>query len=72
MELGIGAMRPDIARKGNRLAFVSMGTDSDIWKFEAGVGPTPVVSSSLFDLDPQLSPDGTAHRAGQRTLRQRP
>jgi eukaryotic-like serine/threonine-protein kinase len=58
MELGIGAMRPDIARKGNRLAFVSMGMDSDIWKFEAGVGPMPVVSSSLFDLDPQLSPDG--------------
>jgi Tol biopolymer transport system component/tRNA A-37 threonylcarbamoyl transferase component Bud32 len=58
LELGIGAMRPDIARKGNRLAFVSIGTDSDIWKFEAGVGPTPVVSSSLFDLDPYLSPDG--------------
>ena len=58
MELGIGAMRPNIARTGNRLAFVSLGTDSDIWRFEAGVGPTPVVSSSLFDLDPQLAPDG--------------
>jgi serine/threonine protein kinase/Tol biopolymer transport system component len=58
MDLGIGAMRPHIARTGNRLAFVSIGSDSDIWRFEAGVGPTPVVSSNLFDLDPHLSPDG--------------
>jgi Tol biopolymer transport system component len=58
MELGIGALRPSVARTGNRLAFVSIGVDSDIWKFEAGAGPTPIVSSNLFDLDPQLSPDG--------------
>jgi Tol biopolymer transport system component len=58
VELGIGAMRPEIARRGNRFAFVNIGMDSDIWKFEAGVGPTPVVSSNLFDLDPTLSPDG--------------
>ena len=58
MELGIGVIRPDIARTGHRLAFVSIGADSDIWKFEAGIGPTPLVSSNLFDLDPHLSPDG--------------
>ena len=58
LELGIGPMRPAMARTGNRLAFVSMGTDADVWKFEAGAGPTPIVSSNLVDLDPQLSPDG--------------
>jgi Tol biopolymer transport system component/tRNA A-37 threonylcarbamoyl transferase component Bud32 len=58
MELGIGALRPSVALTGNRLAFVSIGADPDIWKFEGGAGPTPIVSSTLFDLDPHLSPDG--------------
>jgi Tol biopolymer transport system component len=72
MELGIGPLRPSVARTGNRLAFVSIGADSDIWKFEAGAGPTPIVSSNLFDLDPQLSPDGTRIAlASERTGRSR-
>ena len=72
MELGIGALRPSVARTGNRLAFVSLGSDTDIWKFEAGVGPTPIVSSNLFDLDPQLSPDGRRIAlASERTGRSR-
>jgi Tol biopolymer transport system component len=72
MELGVGALRPSVARTGNRLSFVSIGADTDIWKFEAGAGPTPIVSSNFFDLDPQLSPDGKRIAlASERTGRSR-
>jgi eukaryotic-like serine/threonine-protein kinase len=59
VELGNGGFRPAVSRLGNRLAYARLGVDSDIWKFEAGAGPTPIASSSLLDLDAMLSPDGS-------------
>jgi eukaryotic-like serine/threonine-protein kinase len=73
LELGLGGLRPDISRAGNRLAYARLRVDSDIWKFEAGAGPVPVASSSLLDIDAHLAPDGTrlalaSERSGRREI----
>ena len=58
LELGAYGVRPDVSRVGNRLVYFRLTTDSDIWKFERGGGPVAVASSSVLDVDAQLSPDG--------------
>jgi Tol biopolymer transport system component/predicted Ser/Thr protein kinase len=60
---------PAISRVGNRLAYVQGGSDRDIWKFEAGGAAKNFISSTLFDSNPQFSPDGkriafASNRAG--------
>ena len=58
LELGAYGFRPDVSRSGNRLVYFRLNSDSDIWKFERGGGPVAVASSSVLDVDAQLSPDG--------------
>ena len=60
---------PAISRVGNRLAYVQGGSDRDIWKFDAGGAAKNFISSTLFDANPQFSPDGkriafASNRAG--------
>ena len=56
---GPQAQHPATARVGNRLAYVQGGLDPDIWKWEAGAAAKNFISSTLPDLNPQFSPDGT-------------
>jgi Tol biopolymer transport system component len=56
---------PSIARQGNRMAYVQSVADLDIWRAPgptAGPGlklpPTKVISSTHWDSNPQISPDG--------------
>jgi serine/threonine protein kinase/sugar lactone lactonase YvrE len=49
---------PTVSRDGSMIAFGSSGWNLDIWKLEPD-GATPFLSSTLDDLDPQFSPDGT-------------
>jgi len=66
--LGIGgnASDPTISGQGNRLAYVEVGYDTDIWRIEMpnsgsqGVRRTKVISSSQRDENPQYSPDGNS------------
>jgi Tol biopolymer transport system component len=53
---GSQAQHPAISRVGNRLAYVQVGIDIDIW--EAGAAAKNFISSTLFELSPQFSPDG--------------
>jgi Tol biopolymer transport system component len=56
---GVGATDPAIGRARHRLAFARGHFDTDIYRFEAGRAPQPVLTSSLADLDQDYSPDGT-------------
>jgi Tol biopolymer transport system component len=48
-----------VSRTGNRLAYVRVDDNSDLWKFQPGAQPTTYCSSNSPDYDPQFSPDGT-------------
>ncbi len=56
---GVGATDPAIGRAQHRLAFTRGHVDTDIYRFEAGRAPQPVLTSSLADFDQDYSPDGT-------------
>ena len=56
---GAGATDPAIGRAKHRLAFARGHLDTDIYRFEAGRAPEPVLTSSLADFDQEYSPDGT-------------
>jgi Tol biopolymer transport system component len=58
LELAAVAEFPAVSAAGHSLLFTRGGGDVDIWKFEDGMGPVSVLSSTTTDFDPQLSPDG--------------
>jgi Tol biopolymer transport system component len=55
---GRGAMYPATAAFRDRLAFTQNDWDLDIYGFEAGRAPWPVVASSFEESTPSFSPDG--------------
>lgn len=56
-----GGMYPSASATGHRLAFVQAGWDIHLWRFgQGGTGsPESLLPSTLVDVNPQLSPDGT-------------
>jgi serine/threonine protein kinase/Tol biopolymer transport system component len=52
------AWLPDVARRGDRLAFVRNDANSDLWKIERSGAPVVLASSTFNEYDPQFSPDG--------------
>jgi Tol biopolymer transport system component len=61
---GARAVRPTVARKGNRMAYTNFTYTSDIWRAElpvAGAKPAPpakFITSTELEEGPQYSPDG--------------
>ena len=55
---GFNAFHPAIAASRDRLAFVRVGSQADVYRFEAGRPPAAVATSSFSDFSPHLSPDG--------------
>ncbi len=64
VEAGPGMVTPAVARRGDRLAFVSGVVDTNIWvtstQSVAGgaLGGAAVINSTKLDTSPQFSPDG--------------
>jgi Tol biopolymer transport system component/DNA-binding winged helix-turn-helix (wHTH) protein len=66
LPLGVGgrALRPTVARKGDRMAYTNVNYTSEIWRAElptAGAKPSPplkFITSSELEEGPQYSPDG--------------
>ena len=56
---GAHASYPSIAPAGNRLAFSRELRNYDIWRYRPGGAPEPLITSSLDELWPAFSPDGT-------------
>ncbi len=76
---GSSVISPAIARQGNRMAYVQLKGDADIWRFEVkghtGSKSTPVkfIASTLQDLSQQYSADGQrivfiSDRSGSREI----
>ena len=55
---GRGASGPSTAGSRDRLAFVRGFWDPDIYRFQPGAPPTPLVESTFADFAAQYSPDG--------------
>ena len=55
---GFGAQHPSIAAARDRLVFIRDFTDVEIHEFEEGRPPRPLLASSFWDFNPNLSPDG--------------
>ena len=77
--LGAGGVFPAISKQGNRLAFATSPTQTNIWRIKvAGPGgkagpPTKLISSTRTDVFPQYSPDGekiafASTRSGSRQV----
>lgn len=76
--VGAAALEPTISAQGNRLAFVQMEYDLDIWRIDlsAPAGrkpPTKFISSTKFDNNQEFSPDGrkiafSSNRSGKWAL----
>jgi len=49
---------PSISRLGNRLAYTRFTESEDLWKLHPGGRPEAVGSSTLWDRDAELSPNG--------------
>jgi serine/threonine protein kinase len=64
---GLGAMDPVISSAGARLAFTRSFSNIDVYRFQQGRSPEPVVSSSFADGQAKFSPDG--HRLAFCTTR---
>jgi len=67
---GLLASSPSVAPTAGRLAFSRVRRNLDIWRFRPSSPPTPLIASSLDDLSPQFSPDGskivfTSARSGE-------
>jgi serine/threonine protein kinase len=70
---GYGAMRPVVAARRDRLAFVKDLKDKDIYRFQVGRADEPVITSSYDEQDPEFSPDGrtvafVSQRSGLREI----
>ena len=55
---GLGAAMPAMARSRDRLAFVRIVVDIDVYAFQAGHPSVPLLVSSFFELETRFSPDG--------------
>jgi Tol biopolymer transport system component len=55
---GIQTRQPAVAPAGNRLAFSRSAVNYDIWRYQLGGVPRPLLASSLHELGAQFSPDG--------------
>ena len=56
--IGAGAAFPFVSPQSRRLVFVRWHNEEDIYAFEPGGPPRPVIVSSLDDREPSYSPDG--------------
>jgi Tol biopolymer transport system component/tRNA A-37 threonylcarbamoyl transferase component Bud32 len=76
---GPGAGNPAVSSRGNRLAYESVSTDTNIWRYwlprqgEAARAPERVLSSTWLDSEGHISPDGTriafsSTRSGAREI----
>ena len=55
---GLGAAMPAAALSRDRLAFVRIVVDIDVYAFQAGRPSVPLLVSSFFELETRFSPDG--------------
>jgi len=55
---GVRAAQPATGASRNRLAFTNLGDNTDIFRFEPGHSPQPLLASSLSDQGGQYSHDG--------------
>jgi Tol biopolymer transport system component len=55
---GLRSIRPSTTASRDRLVFVRMLLDTDVYRFEAGRLAEPVLASSSLDHNPHFSPDG--------------
>ena len=55
---GVNAVFPSITPAGDRLVFARLIDNTDIYRFDAGRSARAVAQSSVFDGNPQFSPDG--------------
>jgi WD40 repeat protein len=58
VELATRAAFPATARSQDRLAFVRVDLDIDIYRLQSGGSPTPLIASTFDERHPQYSPDG--------------
>jgi eukaryotic-like serine/threonine-protein kinase len=70
---GPAAARPSTSRALDRLVFVHMIDNSDVWRLDLGEEPRPILRSSFNDIEPQFSPDGrrlvfTSYRTGEAEI----
>jgi hypothetical protein len=68
LELAGAAVAPATAGSRDRLAFARLTGDADVYRFEPGGTPRPLVHSTLLERLPSLSPDGRriAYQAGDQ------
>ena len=57
-EVGIGLLAPAVARKGNRLAYTTRLSDTNIWRADFNGASRALTTSIQMDTGPQISPDG--------------
>jgi len=55
---GLGAVMPAISRTRDRLAFVRIVVDTDVYRFRPGQPSVPVLASSFLEAEARFSPDG--------------
>ena len=55
---GVGAMDPATVLSRDRLAFTRSFLDIDVYRFQPGRPPEPLVTGPFGDLEAQFSPDG--------------
>jgi Tol biopolymer transport system component len=55
---GTNSFNPATTTSRNRLVFVRLLTNDDVYRFEAGRPAEPVLASSFADYNPHFSPDG--------------
>jgi Tol biopolymer transport system component/DNA-binding winged helix-turn-helix (wHTH) protein len=65
------AFAPSASPGANHLVYEKSLLDADIWRYRAGGGLEPLITSSLSDFAPQYSPDGSkiafcSNRSGER------
>ena len=55
---GLGAAMPATTLSTDRLAFVRIVVDTDVYRFQAGHPSQPVLASSFLETETRFSPDG--------------
>ena len=55
---GLGAAMPATTLSSDRLAFVRIVVDTDVYRFQAGRPSQPVLASSFLETETRFSPDG--------------
>ncbi len=58
VELAGAAFSPSTVNSRDRLAFVRLAGDRDIYRLRPGGSPTPFIQSTFNEVHPQYSPDG--------------